>query len=145
MDESKPPDHEPAEPRRDPKSVIRLPLDSVDRINRWRVQYIVAYVLWFGVQLYLYVKYAGNPETNVPTLWEGAAATLLLIFFYIRFVGVLRMMGYVAWTYLPACLLAIMPIPGVLVVAYLDRTITKTLRKGLAAREEALKRESSNE
>ena len=64
---------------------------------------------------------------------------LIYVFFAVRFVQVLRLMRYTFWMYLPACVMAIIPMPGVLMVAYIDRGISKTLRKGLDAREAQLK------
>ena len=120
-----------------PVAVFRLPLEWVDRINSWRAQYILLYVIWLAIQVYLYVQYVeseGAPM-NVTLL---AGSSVLIVLFFVRFIQVLRAMQYTFWMYVPACLLAILPIPGVLIVAYIDRAIAKALRRGLDAREALL-------
>jgi hypothetical protein len=120
-----------------PREGFRLALDKVDTINRWRAQYIVVYLVWLAIQAYFYWLVVGRGMQLSLAAMLGANA--LLILFYVRFVPVLRAMGYPFWTWAPACLIAALPIPGVLVVAYLDRGMGKALRKGLDARDALLR------
>ncbi len=72
---------------------------------------------------------AGIPEEAIilPT-WIYVARTLIAIFlglFYVPFIGVLRIMGY-PWVGIVAfCGFALAPIPGLLIVAYMDTRIAK--------------------
>lgn len=117
---------------------MRLTVDRVRTINRWRMQYMLLYFGWFFLQTLVYLFAAeGLSRNQILTL--GIAATALIVFFYVRFVGVLRAVGYSWLMIVPSCLLALLPIPGILVVVYLDRTIGKTFSKGMARAEEAAK------
>ena len=124
--------------KRKPAGVFTLSLETIERINVLRAQYILVYLAWVGIQLYFIVRYT-QTQGQLP-LWPVMVLTnLMYVFFAVRFVQVLRLMRYTFWMYLPACVMAIIPMPGVLMVAYIDRGISKTLRKGLDAREAQLK------
>lgn len=119
---------------------LRLTVERVRLINRWRMQFMVLYFGWFFVQTLVYLFAADGLSRN-QILALGLVATALLLCFYVRFIQVLRAVGYSWLLIVPSCLLAILPIPGILIVVYLDRTIGKTFNRGMArAKEEAIAR-----
>ena len=117
---------------------MRLTLERVRTINRWRMQYMVLYFGWFFVQTLVYL-FAAEGLSQSQILALGIAGTVLMVFFYLRFVQVLRAVAYSWLMVIPACLLALLPIPGILVVVYLDRTIGKTFSRGMARAQDEVK------
>lgn len=107
------------------KQYIRLSRADVVRIHSRRMQYLFAYfclcAFWIVAQALLG---AGHPLT---TLLQGIGL-VLLVFFYHRFIFVLRAMGYRSLIIVPVCVFVFAPIPGLLVVLLLDRSFAKALR-----------------
>ena len=117
---------------------LRLTLDQVEVINKKRSQYIFVYFSWFLLQIYILYLLNSQPQWTTRVTVLTAIASVALVFFYWRFVSVLRMMGFAWYLWISLCVLAAMPIPGFLVVAYIDRLISKSLVKGYQQRDALL-------
>lgn len=132
--------------------VSRARFDSVPRKRAWYIGfYVVSFLLWgyMAVSILLLgsatreeVDPAGETAQNVEVVPEPPVEidsvdwptsiriirTLIpvtIAIFYIPFVNVLRIMGYPWVGVLAFCAFAFVPIPGLLVVAYLDTRIAK--------------------
>lgn len=91
------------------------------------------------------------PETRVVYRWKWTVPVIAyqialgvgMVFFYTRFIGVLRLMGYPWPIVVGYCSATLLPLPGVLAVAYFDRQIAKSWNKAerqLIARDHALRK-----
>ncbi len=119
-----------------PRETFSLSIAQVHRINAWRMQYIVVYFVWLAIQVYVTVLMPRDFNPGVVVVVAASiAVTAAILFFWYRFVSVLRAMRFSAMVYVPAAIVSLLPIPGVLIVAYLDRSIGRVLRKGLEAAE----------
>lgn len=88
------------------------------------------------------------PETRVVYSWKWSPAVIAyqialavgMLFFYTQFASVLRLMGYPWLVVFGYCSATLLPLPGVLAVAWFDRQIAKTWNKAeeqLIARDRA--------
>lgn len=111
-------------PRAPRKRRIAISREQFDSIPRKRAGYIVAYglliLLFYGVRVLLVQGY-DLPQVLVTATDIAGIASYFL--FYYNFIGALRIMGYDAWVILGTGLASALPIPGVLLVAYMDRRI----------------------
>ena len=73
-----------------------------------------------------------QPEAPMLPPWARAVRVLTAVCvaaFYVPFISVLRIMGYPWVAVLAFCVFALAPIPGILVVAYMDTRIAKAWNK----------------
>lgn len=113
------------------KQYFSLTLDEVDEIQSKRGEYILYYVgycMLNGLALY-----TGDLENVFSPLAIGIAAVGIFIYwrFVSRFSRVLRLMTYPGWMWIPASIVGIVPLPGILIVVVVDRTISKSITKAL--------------
>ena len=66
-----------------------------------------------------------------PIIYLQAATGACMALFYLNFIGVLRTMGYPAIMILGICLACFFPLPGLLVVAAIDRRVSKAWHAAL--------------
>ncbi len=117
--------------------------EKFDSVPRKRALYIGLYVISFIFWLCLAFHYlrlaAGSPPPDqaVAASTPGPAAlptwahiirvltALFIALFYIPFISVLRTMGYPWIAIFAFCGFALAPIPGLLIVAYIDTRIAK--------------------
>lgn len=102
-------------------SVSRRQFDSVPRR---RGLYIVAYALYllciFGMRL----LQAGQIAVPEPfTLASDIAGVAAFFLFSYHFIGTLKIMGYEPLMMLALGMIAALPIPGLMIVAYMDRRV----------------------
>jgi hypothetical protein len=95
-----------------------------DSVPRRRAVYIIAYAL---VMLLVYgpkVAAIAGAATPVEVVYGayGAGIAAYFLFCY-HFIGALKIMGYEPWMMLALAMIAAIPLPGVLIVAYMDRRI----------------------
>jgi hypothetical protein len=127
-----------AEFQEDP-SLLRLSIDQVHRINARRMKYIGLYLIWFAAQAYWLL--ASSPPGYAVVI----AASVVLFMFYILFYSVLRAMAYPILLILAVFFMAFFPIPGLIIVVMVDRSISKVLRKGIEDAEAALAAAKAND
>ncbi len=116
---------------------LSLSVDDVRRINVRRGQYVIAYFVYFLSWSSVFLKgdvLMASVPLIVGTVLVGATG---LAFFLLRFVQVLQSMGHPWQMWFGACGLTLVPMPGLLVVAWMDRTVGKTLRAGIDQAKEA--------
>ncbi len=107
-----------------PSTTFTVPRAQFESVPRRRAIYIIAYAL---VMLLVYgpkVAALGGwlmPEEAMFGLW-GVGIVCYGVFSY-HFIGTMKIMGYEVWMMLALVIIAIIPLPGVLVVAYMDRRI----------------------
>jgi hypothetical protein len=114
----------PLPPFTTPTTTFTVSREQFDSVPRRRGFYIVAYGLYalciYGPRL-LRVVQIGIPDAWV--LFTDIAGALAFCVFCYHFIGALKIMGYEVWMMLVLSLVAAIPIPGVLIVAYMDRRI----------------------
>lgn len=110
------------------RETIRLTAGEVALIHSRRRQYLVSYGVVFLLQVYVQFGLKGEAP---PDLWLRIVGFTCLGIFYVQFVRVLRTMGYPWSMWIPIGLLVFLPIPGVIVLAFMDRTMAKALRAGV--------------
>lgn len=66
-----------------------------------------------------------------PILYLQVATGACMVLFYLNFIGVLHTMGYPAIMILGICLACFFPLPGLLVVAAIDRRVSKAWHAAL--------------
>ena len=128
-----------AEQIADDPRYLTLSLKKIDHINSMRGQYILLYLVWFVIQGYF--LFTVGPDAP-PNQILAVIATVMLVVFCVQFIRVLRSVGYPWPMWVATVFFAILPIPGLILVAYIDRGIGKSLRKGLDDAEAALERKS---
>jgi hypothetical protein len=121
-----------------PKQTLELSIEQFNSIPARRVRYMMLYVVAFLIWLSIFTFFwttvqapdsatsADTPEAV--TLPAGIIALqvltgICLLLFYVQFVNVLRIMGYPIAMIACTCLAVFLPIPGLIVVAYVDRRI----------------------
>ena len=132
--------------------VSRARFDSVPRKRAWYIGlYVISFLLWGYMAVVMLIigsaareelDSAGETAQDVevvpvapaeidPADWPTSIRMIrslipvTLAVFYIPFVNVLRIMGYPWIAVVAFCAFAFAPIPGLLVVAYLDTRIAK--------------------
>lgn len=122
-----------------PKQTFELSIEQFESIParriRYMVLYVVAFLIWFSIFTFFWptveapdpaIAPADSPEaaplpTGIIALYVLTAICLLL--FYVQFINVLRIMGYPIAMIVCTCLAVFLPIPGLFVIAYVDRRI----------------------
>jgi hypothetical protein len=103
-------------------ATFAVPREQFESVPRRRGIYIVSYVLYiafiFGARA-LQIGTMAIPEL-VLLASDIAGVVALLVFIY-HFMGTMKIMGYEPWMMLAMAMLAVMPMPGALFVAYMDR------------------------
>jgi hypothetical protein len=127
-----------AEFQEDP-SLLRLSIDQVHQINAQRMKYIGLYVIWFVAQSYWLLT------ASLPGYTAVMAVSIILFIFYILFYSVLRAMAYPVLLIAAVFVMAFSPIPGLIIVVMVDRSISKVLRKGIEDAEAALAAAKAND
>ena len=102
---------------------------------RYTVLYIVAFMIWLSIFTFFWAAIespdqaapaADLPETTqLPTSIVAlyVLTGICLVLFYVQFVNVLRLMGYHVMMIVCLCLAVMLPIPGLLVVVFVDRLL----------------------
>lgn len=119
------------------KEYLSLSVLDVHRINVRRGQYVIAYFVYFLSWSSVFLRgdmLMASVPLIIGTVLVGATG---LAFFLLRFVQVLQSMGHPWQFWFGACGLTFVPFPGLIVVAWMDRTIGKTLRAGIDQATEA--------
>lgn len=121
-----------------PKQTLEMSIDHFNSIPARRVRYMVLYVVAFLIWLSIFTFFwttvqvpgpiAGADPPEAVTLPTSIIALqvltgICLLLFYVQFVNVLRIMGYPIAMIACTCLAVFLPIPGLIVVAYVDRRI----------------------
>jgi hypothetical protein len=127
-----------AEFQEDP-SLLRLSIDQVHQINAQRMKYIGLYVIWFVAQSYWLLT------ASLPGYTAVMAVSIILFIFYILFYSVLRAMAYPVLLIIAIFVMAFPPIPGLIIVVMIDRSISKVLRKGIEDAEAAIAEAKTND
>jgi hypothetical protein len=95
-----------------------------DGIPRRRAFYIISYAL---VMLLVYgpkVAVLAGVAMPAPFIYACYAIGVAGYFFFCyHFIGTLKIMGYEPWMILALALVAAIPLPGVLIIAYMDRRV----------------------
>ena len=96
------------------------------------MKYIGLYVIWFAAQAYWLLT------GSLPGYAVVIAVSVVLFMFYVIFYSVLRAMAYPFFLILAVFFMAFFPIPGLIIVVMVDRSISKVLRKGIEDAEAAI-------
>lgn len=105
-------------------STFTVSREQFESIPRRRAIYIIAYAL---VMLLVYgpkVAMMGGlllPQEAVFALY-GVGVACYFLFCY-HFIGTLKIMGYEPWMMLGLGMISVVPLPGLLIVAYMDRRV----------------------
>jgi hypothetical protein len=97
------------------------------------MKYIGLYLLWFAAQAYAFFFMNGWPGFLI-----AIPSFAVLFVFFVLFYSVLRDMAYPALLIMAIFFMALFPIPGLLIVVMVDRSISKVLRKGIENAEAAI-------
>lgn len=127
MEPTGPPSEAPPPPPSSDARSITLTRGQVVRIHSRRMQYMLLYLVPFVI--FCVVQLGSAPSINTLRVL-GTVSVVFLAAFYVRFWQVLTAMAYPVPMRLVACAAVFLPIPGLLFLAYIDRTIAKALRKG---------------
>ena len=93
-----------------------------------RVHYEFAYLVMLGLQIYGQIK---NSQGSPPGWGLVIVGFPIMLLFYLRFISVLNAMGYTWYMIIPVCAMVAVPIPGLLILIYIDRMIGRSIRAGL--------------
>lgn len=124
MPQQQPPKTNPPAAPAPNRRLISVSREQFDSVPRKRAAYIFAYavivLVMFGARALLW-----NGVALPDALVTGSDIVVILGYFvfYYNFIGALRVMGYEAWIILALSLFAAIPVPGALLVAYMDRRI----------------------
>ena len=145
---------------------MELSIEQFNSIPSRRARYTVLYVVSFTISLLSLTFYTLMFDAPEPTAEQGETADsvdvdtgempeamplppgliavqaltiICLLLFYVQFIAVLRIMGYPAVMIACTCVAAFLPMPGLLVVAYVDRRISAVWH----AANERLKKQSN--
>lgn len=90
--------------------------------SRYIVLYLLILVLWFVPNIIVVMGYQ-------PSFGQGFAVVLAVLLcqvvMYVNLVAVLRTMAYPTYLIIAICCIVFLPVPGVLVMAYVDRHVAK--------------------
>ncbi len=127
-------------------SLLRLSIEQVHQINAQRMKYIGLYVLWFAIWIAAQSIWMLTGSLPRPAfVAQLIAGFVILIPFYILFYSVLRAMAYPVLLILAVFFMALFPIPGLIIVVMVDRSISKVLRKGIEDAEAAVAAAKAND
>jgi hypothetical protein len=105
-------------------TTFAVPRKQFDSVPRRRAIYIIAYalvmLLVYGPKVAALFGYL-MPRDAMFALY-GVGIVCYFVFCY-HFIGTMKIMGYEPWMMLALGMIAVIPLPGVLVVAYMDRRI----------------------
>lgn len=107
-----------------PPSTFAVSREQFDSVPRRRATYIIAYMLvillFYGPRVALIL--GATFSDPIAYTFFGMGVLSYLIFCY-QFIGALKIMGYEPWMMLALGIIAAIPIPGVIIVGYMDRRI----------------------
>jgi len=107
-----------------PMQTFVVSREQFNSVPRRRGIYIVAYGLYVMLIFCVRAIQAGTmaiPE-SVMLGTDVMGAVSLFVFLY-HFIGTMKIMGYEPWMMLGLGLISVMPLPGALFVAYMDRRV----------------------
>jgi hypothetical protein len=107
-----------------PTQTFVVSREQFESVPRRRGVYIPSYGLYVLLIFCVRAIQAGTMSIPEPVMLgtDIAGAAALFVFLY-HFVGTLKIMGYEPWMMLALGMIAVMPLPGALFVAYMDRRI----------------------
>jgi hypothetical protein len=127
-------------------STFTVSRKEFDSIPRRRAFYIVSYGL---VMLLVYgpkVMAMGGILLPAPVVYSCYAIGVSGYFFFCyHFIGTLKIMGYELWMILALAMIAAIPLPGVLIIAYIDRRVATAWDKADPSRKSYRQKPSSYE
>ena len=127
-------------------SLLRLSIGQVHQINARRMKYIGLYVLWFAIWIAAQSTWMLTGSLPRPVfVAQLIAGFVILILFYSLFYSVLRAMAYPVLLIAAIFVMAFSPIPGLIIVVMIDRSISKVLRKGIDDAEAAIAAAKAND
>lgn len=103
---------------------IVLSRERLERVRGKRYHYLVLYgFIVAGWAVFRVVEMRGG---HVPGSFTWAVVACQVLF-YIQFAGVLHALGYRVWMIVALCVLVFVPVPGLLILAVLDRRVYRVL------------------
>ena len=116
------------------KQYLRLTRENYETARRKRLQYLLLYgfifFLWAGMFLWASTHATETSESPPPAIFFVLAVYFTCFaLFYVRFVSVMRVMGFSLFWLVLLCVVLIPPIPGLLILGAIDRRTLKMLEQ----------------